>query len=142
TTASTPASATTTSAKPRARTGWCAHDRLRGGVRRQLGGLAAATLVRQHLDLTIQPGERVALDTRLGDGGIGLTGGPRQGVGVPLLDEPTTGFDSHAERLVVQTLTRLVQGRAVVMTTHRPALIRLATRTVDIHDGVVRHLAG
>jgi ATP-binding cassette, subfamily B, bacterial len=91
------------------------------------------------------------LDTRLGDGGIGLSGGQRQRVGVArallldapvvLLDEPTAGFDSHAERLVVEALTRLVQGRTVVMTTHRPALIRLATRTVDIHDGVVQHLA-
>jgi ATP-binding cassette subfamily B protein len=91
------------------------------------------------------------LDTRLGDGGIGLSGGQRQRVGVArallldapvvLLDEPTAGFDSHAERLIVEALTRLVQGRTVVMTTHRPALIRLATRTVDIHDGVVQHLA-
>jgi ABC-type transport system involved in cytochrome bd biosynthesis fused ATPase/permease subunit len=60
---------------------------------------------------------------------------------VVLLDEPTAGFDSHAERLVVEALTRLVQGRTVVMTTHRPALTRLATRTVDIHDGVIQHLA-
>ena len=92
------------------------------------------------------------LDTRLGDGGIGLSGGQRQRVGVArallldapvvLLDEPTAGFDSHAERLVVEALTRLVQGRTVVMTTHRPALIRLATRTVDIHDDAMRQLAG
>ena len=92
------------------------------------------------------------LDTRLGDGGTGLSGGQRQRVGVArallldapvvLLDEPTAGFDSHAERLVVEALTRLVQGRTVVMTTHRPALTRLATRTVDIHDGAIQHLAG
>jgi ATP-binding cassette subfamily B protein len=91
------------------------------------------------------------LDTRLGDGGIGLSGGQRQRVGVArallldahavLLDEPTAGFDAHAERLVVEALTRLVRGRTVVMTTHRPALTRLATRTVDIHDGFIQHLA-
>jgi ABC-type multidrug transport system fused ATPase/permease subunit len=92
------------------------------------------------------------LDTRLGDGGTGLSGGQRQRVGVArallldapvvLLDEPTAGFDSHAERLVVEALTRLVQGRTVVMTTHRPALIRLATRTIDIHEGAIQRLAG
>jgi hypothetical protein len=27
------------------------------------------------------------------------------------------------------------------MTTHRPALTRLATRTIDIHNGVVQHPA-
>jgi ABC-type bacteriocin/lantibiotic exporter with double-glycine peptidase domain len=43
---------------------------------------------------------------------------------------------------VVQALTRLVTGRTVVMTTHRPALIRLATRTVDLHDGVLQDLGG
>jgi hypothetical protein len=26
------------------------------------------------------------------------------------------------------------------MTTHRPALTQLATRTVDIHNGVIQHL--
>jgi ABC-type multidrug transport system fused ATPase/permease subunit len=91
------------------------------------------------------------LHTRLGDGGIGLSGGQRQRVGVArallldapvvLLDEPTAGFDAKAERLVVEALTRLVHGRTVVMTTHRPALTRLATRTIDIHDGVIQHLA-
>ncbi|WP_433555363.1 ABC transporter ATP-binding protein [Pseudonocardia xinjiangensis] len=92
------------------------------------------------------------LDTRLGDGGVGLSGGQRQRVGIArallldapvvLLDEPTAGFDSQAERVVVQALTRLVTGRTVVMTTHRPALIRLATRTVDLHDGVLQDLGG
>jgi ATP-binding cassette subfamily B protein len=91
------------------------------------------------------------LDTRLGDGGVGLSGGQRQRVGVArallldapvvLLDEPTAGFDTQAERLVVQALTRLVHGRTVIMTTHRPALTQLATRTIDIHDGVFRHHA-
>jgi ATP-binding cassette, subfamily B, bacterial len=95
---------------------------------------------------------RDGLDTRIGEGGIGLSGGQRQRVGIArallldapvvLLDEPTAGFDSHAERVVVEALTRLVHGRTVVMTTHRPALVRLATRTVDIHDGVVQHLDG
>jgi hypothetical protein len=43
---------------------------------------------------------------------------------------------------VPTALIRLVQGRTVVMTTHRPALIRLATRTIDIHDGAIQRLAG
>ena len=51
-----------------------------------------------------------------------LTGAP-----VVLLDEPTTGLDTDAEALVVAALARLTHGRIVVMTTHRPALTRLAT---------------
>jgi ATP-binding cassette subfamily B protein/subfamily B ATP-binding cassette protein MsbA len=54
-----------------------------------------------------------------------------------LLDEPTAGLDVHAEELVVQALTRLVEGRTVIMTTHQPALTRLATRTVYLRPGRV-----
>jgi ATP-binding cassette subfamily B protein/subfamily B ATP-binding cassette protein MsbA len=85
------------------------------------------------------------LDTTVGTGGVGLSGGQRQRVGIArallvdapvvLLDEPTTGLDIHAEQLVVQALTRLVQGRTVITTTHRPAVTALATRTVYLRRG-------
>jgi ABC-type multidrug transport system fused ATPase/permease subunit len=87
------------------------------------------------------------LNTRLTDGGTGLSGGQRQRVGIAralllnaaivLLDEPTAGLDTEAERLVVQALTRLVRGRTVIMTTHRPALTSLATRIVHLHHGTL-----
>ena len=85
------------------------------------------------------------LNTTVAAGGIGLSGGQRQRVGIArallvdapvvLLDEPTAGLDLHAEQLVVEALTRLVQGRTVIMTTHQPALTRLATRTVHLRRG-------
>jgi ABC-type transport system involved in cytochrome bd biosynthesis fused ATPase/permease subunit len=53
---------------------------------------------------------------------------------IVLLDEPTSGLDAEAERLVVGALSRLVAGRTVVMTTHRPALLEMATRVVRL-DG-------
>lgn len=91
------------------------------------------------------------LDTRLASDGVGLSGGQRQRVGIArallldapivLLDEPTTGLDIEAERVVVQALTRLVQGRTVIMTTHRPALTRLATRTIHLNNGTLCDLA-
>jgi ATP-binding cassette subfamily B protein/subfamily B ATP-binding cassette protein MsbA len=87
------------------------------------------------------------VDTVISAGGIGLSGGQRQRVGIArallmdapvvLLDEPTVGLDVTAEELVVQALTRLVDGRTVIMTTHQPALTRLATRTVHLLRGGV-----
>lgn len=82
------------------------------------------------------------LRTELADGGVGLSGGQRQRVGIAralltdapvvLLDEPTTGLDGEAEELVIRALSRLMHGRTVLMTTHRPALIRISTRTVTL----------
>ena len=87
------------------------------------------------------------LDTTVGTGGIGLSGGQRQRVGIArallvdapvvLLDEPTAGLDVHAEELVVQALARLVEGRTIIATTHRPAVTALATRTVYLRHGGV-----
>ena len=87
------------------------------------------------------------LDTTLSGGGIGLSGGRRQRVGIArallvdapivLLDEPTVGLDRHAEEVVVAALHTLMEGRTVIMTTHQPELTRVATRTVHLERGGV-----
>ena len=106
----------------------------------QIARVAEAALVTEFADRLPN-----GLNTEVAAGGIGLSGGQRQRVGIArallvdapvvLLDEPTAGLDVHAERLVVQALTRLVEGRTVIMTTHQPALTQLATRTVYLRRG-------
>jgi ATP-binding cassette, subfamily B, bacterial len=92
------------------------------------------------------------LAARLGDRGVGLSGGQRQRVGIArallqnapvvLLDEPTSGLDHDAERTLVAALRRLMTGRTVIMTTHRPALLGLADATVHLTEGRVDAPAG
>jgi ABC-type multidrug transport system fused ATPase/permease subunit len=84
-------------------------------------------------------------ETRVGERGVGLSGGQRQRVGIArallvdapivLLDEPTSGLDALAETDVIDALSALITGRTVIMTTHRPALLRLADVIYDVHDG-------
>ncbi len=82
------------------------------------------------------------LDTVLGDRGAGLSAGERQRVAlaraflrdapVLILDEPTAGLDDATEADVVRTIRRLMHGRTVVLVAHRPALLELADRVVDL----------
>jgi ABC-type multidrug transport system fused ATPase/permease subunit len=90
-------------------------------------------------------------DTKLGDRGIGLSGGQQQRVAIArallrdapvvLLDEPTSGLDLEAERIVVDALCTLMQGRTVIMATHRPALLDLADRVLSVESGVLSEAA-
>jgi thiol reductant ABC exporter CydD subunit len=82
------------------------------------------------------------LDTRIGEGGAGLSAGERQRVGLAraflrdapllLLDEPTANLDGETEAEIVEAVRRLGRDRTVLMVAHRPALIALADRVVDL----------
>jgi ABC-type transport system involved in cytochrome bd biosynthesis fused ATPase/permease subunit len=52
---------------------------------------------------------------------------------VLLLDETTVGLDARAEQVVVQPLTRLMDGRTLITATHQPALTALATCSIHLH---------
>ncbi len=82
-------------------------------------------------------------DTRLGQGGTGLSLGQRQRVALtralleptPLvvLDEPTAHLDAAAEAQVVDVVRRLrEEGRSVVVVAHRPALLAMADDVVEV----------
>jgi thiol reductant ABC exporter CydD subunit len=80
--------------------------------------------------------------TRLGERGSGISAGERQRVALAraflrdprllLLDEPTANLDGKTEADVLDAVARLARGRTVVMVAHRPALLALADRVVDL----------
>ena len=82
------------------------------------------------------------LETRLGEDGAGLSAGERQRVALAraflrdapllLLDEPTANLDGRTEQSVLAAVRRLMTGRTVVIVAHRPSLIALADRVVDL----------
>ena len=84
------------------------------------------------------------LDAMLGDRGAGLSVGERQRVAlarafvrrapVLLLDEPTANLDGVTEDEVLAALRTLMRGRTVLLVAHRPALVELADRVVELGD--------
>ena len=82
------------------------------------------------------------LETILGEGGTGLSVGERQRVALAraflreapllLLDEPTANLDGGTEAEVLAALRRLVAGRTVLLVAHRPALVALADRVLEL----------
>ena len=87
----------------------------------------------------------LGLDTPIGEGGHGLSGGQAQRVAIAraflknapllLLDEPTAHLDPATEAEVLTALKRLAIGRTVVMASHSAAAHAFAGRRLDLRAG-------
>jgi ATP-binding cassette subfamily C protein CydCD len=49
-----------------------------------------------------------------------------------LLDEPTANLDGATEEELLVAVGRLIAGRTAIVVAHRPALVALADRVVDL----------
>jgi ATP-binding cassette, subfamily C, bacterial CydC len=82
------------------------------------------------------------LETRIGEGGSGVSGGEARRIALAralvkdapifILDEPTEGLDLGTERKVVSKLAERLQGKTVLIISHRPACLELADRVVRL----------
>jgi len=85
------------------------------------------------------------LDTDVGEGGYGLSGGQAQRVAIAraflknapllLLDEPTAHLDPATEAEVLESLRRLALGRTVLLASHSAAAHGFSGRRLDIRAG-------
>jgi ATP-binding cassette subfamily C protein CydD len=85
------------------------------------------------------------LDTVVGEGGYGLSGGQAQRVSIAraflknapllLLDEPTAHLDPATEGEVFDSLRRLAVGRTVLLASHASAAQAFGSRRLDLRDG-------
>ena len=87
------------------------------------------------------------LDTDVGEGGFGLSGGQAQRVAIAraylknapllLLDEPTAHLDPATEADVLDSLKRLAIGKTVILASHSAAAQAFGGRRLDIREGRV-----
>jgi ATP-binding cassette subfamily C protein CydD len=92
------------------------------------------------------------LDTKVGEGGYGLSGGQAQRIAIAraflkdapllLLDEPTAHLDPATESEVFDGLRRLAAGRTVILASHSAAARAFSGRRLDIKDGRVEAARG
>lgn len=92
------------------------------------------------------------LDTVIGDGGYGLSGGQAQRVAIArallkdaplvLLDEPTAHLDPATEGEVLDGLRRLIVGRTVILASHAAQAHAFGGTRIDLRDGAVVNARG
>ncbi len=91
------------------------------------------------------------LDTPIGEGGLGLSGGQGQRIAIAraflaatpllLLDEPTASLDAVSEQRVLAALERLAaEGRTLVVASHHAAVRGLVDRVAAVEDGLLREV--
>jgi ATP-binding cassette subfamily B protein/subfamily B ATP-binding cassette protein MsbA len=84
-------------------------------------------------------------DTVVSERGASLSGGEKQCIGIAramlkdapivILDEPTSAMDAHTERLVMQGVERLLQGRTGFIIAHRLATVMSADAVFVLDEG-------
>ncbi|MFX3649905.1 MAG: thiol reductant ABC exporter subunit CydD [Paenibacillus sp.] len=87
------------------------------------------------------------LDTFVGEGGRGLSGGEKQRLAlaraflkrpsVILFDEPTVGLDLHTERVLQQSIASLAKTATMITVAHRLYTIQHADKILFMNNGVL-----
>ncbi len=87
------------------------------------------------------------LDTRVGERGVTLSGGQRQRLAIArvflkdppivVLDEATSAVDTVTERMIQESIERMLEGRTAFIIAHRLSTIRNCSRILVLDEGRV-----
>lgn len=90
----------------------------------------------------------LGLESLTGEGGGNLSGGQRQRVAIArgflknapivVMDEPTAALDSVSETYIRDNIGPMLQGRTVLMVTHRKPLLSLMDKVYVLENGVLQ----
>ena len=107
----------------------------------------AAKMANIH-DFVIQ--QPAKYNTIIGENGALLSEGQRQRIAIArcflknpkilILDEITASLDDKSEKLIINTLKRLVEDRTTFIISHRESLVHLANRVVVLDDGKIKSI--
>ncbi len=88
------------------------------------------------------------MNTRVGENGFGLSEGQAQRIAVArailggapilLLDEATSALDEQTEARLLKNISEL-DGKTVVIVTHRPAALKICTKHLLLKDGNISY---
>lgn len=86
--------------------------------------------------------------TQVGEQGKALSGGQRQAVALAralvrdpeilVLDEPTSNMDTDSELRLQQRLKGIIEGRTLILITHRLSMLRIVDRLIVMENGEIR----
>jgi ATP-binding cassette subfamily B protein len=104
----------------------------------------AATAAGAHAFITALPD---GYETLVGERGMALSGGERQRISLAraflkdapilILDEPTSSVDVATERVIVEAMDRLMEGRTTIMIAHRLSTLDICGEVLHLRDGRV-----
>ncbi|HAN21566.1 MAG: hypothetical protein A2Y15_09555 [Clostridiales bacterium GWF2_36_10] len=109
--------------------------------------IRAAKLANAHEFIMKQPD---GYNTYVGDKGHTLSGGERQRIAIArailrnpkilILDEATASLDTETEKLIQDSLNRLIEGRTTIAIAHRLSTLRNATKLVVFEKGTIEEV--